>query len=122
MQKPKREFTVWKNLGSSFVSAVTVKTLLAPLERVKIFMQTDINNRRFLVKTGGREIVSYASLVKVRRTRESLRVTPAPARAGRAALVLERQLGQPVPLLVAANAAAAAEGLPVLQVYVRVGR
>ena len=61
----KKEFTIWKNLVSSFSSAIIIKTSLAPMERVKIFMQTDINNRRFIATTNGKEIVSYSRLVKV---------------------------------------------------------
>ena len=66
METKKQDFKLWKNLVSSFLSSIIVKTSLAPIERIKIFMQTDINNRRFIAKTHGKEIVSYGHLIKVK--------------------------------------------------------
>ena len=65
METKKKDFKLSKNLFSSFSSSIIVKTSLAPIERIKIFMQTDINNRRFIAKTSGKEIVAYGQLIKV---------------------------------------------------------
>ena len=59
MGDDKQEFKWGRNILASFLASVTVKTTLAPVERIKIFMQTDINNRRFMATNQGREITSY---------------------------------------------------------------
>ena len=65
MAETEKTFKLWKNMFSSLASSISIKTALAPIERVKIFMQTDINNRRLLASTHGKEIVTYKDLVKV---------------------------------------------------------
>ena len=61
----KEEFKWRKNILASFLASVTVKTTLAPIERIKIFMQTDINNKRFLRQSSNTEMKSYNNFIKV---------------------------------------------------------
>lgn len=61
----KEEFQWKMNIAASFLAAITVKTTLAPIERIKIFMQTDINNKRFLRQSPNAEIKSYTNFIKV---------------------------------------------------------
>jgi hypothetical protein len=60
-----KEYKTGRNFLASFISSITVKTMIAPFERVKIFMQTDINNLRFKKANKGREIVNYRKYIKV---------------------------------------------------------
>jgi hypothetical protein len=65
MKEANKEYMVGRNFLASFISSITVKTMAAPLERVKIFMQTDIHNLRFKKTYKGREITNYGKYVKV---------------------------------------------------------
>jgi predicted RNase H-related nuclease YkuK (DUF458 family) len=61
----KEEFQWKMNLFASFLASISVKTTLAPIERIKIFMQTDINNKRFLKQSSSSEMKSYITFIKV---------------------------------------------------------
>ena len=65
MQQQYSDYKIWRNFFASFLSSITIKTLVAPLERVKIFMQTDINNKRFKMANKGKEITNYRKYIKV---------------------------------------------------------
>ena len=65
MEKEANQFMVGRNFLASFLSSVSVKTLAAPLDRVKIFMQTDIRNLRFKKSNKSQEITNYRKYIKV---------------------------------------------------------
>ena len=50
---------------SSFFAATSVKTLFAPIDKIKIFAQTDINNREFISKSNSSGRNSYLKYIKV---------------------------------------------------------
>lgn len=66
MSESKKKFEWWRNIGASFLAASIVKTTLAPIERIKIIFQTDINNVEWKNKNKGQKINSYSTQIKVK--------------------------------------------------------
>ena len=93
MLNEKKKFQASHNILSSFVSSIFVKSCVAPIERIKIFMQTDLNNKGFQSTNKGAEIVQYRKYVKVKTLIACLSLAdsklPVSFKARRFSLVLE---------------------------------
>ena len=62
MSENKTKYKYLPNLASSLLASSFIKTILAPIERVKIFMQTDINNKTLTKQLNGKELTKYKQI------------------------------------------------------------